>query len=250
MTSKIPNILEYVFESTLNMINKDFHNFPDHRIAFFKLIQAINLHCFPALVELPPAQFKFVVDSIVWAFKHTVRDIADTGLTICLELLTNMSKADASVSNKFYQAHFLRLLQDILYVITDTSHKSGFKLQSSILAHMYLQINQINVPIYDVAKITNTNNAGFLKDYTINLLANAFPNVNRIQIETFTMGLFDLNKDITHFKLHVRDFLISLKEFSGNNQDLYREEYELEQQRKLEVERMVPGLINPHEMED
>lgn len=33
-----------------------------------------------ALLELPPAQFKLVMDSVVWAFKHTMRDIADTGL--------------------------------------------------------------------------------------------------------------------------------------------------------------------------
>lgn len=33
-----------------------------------------------ALLELPPAQFKMLMDSIVWAFKHTARDIADTGL--------------------------------------------------------------------------------------------------------------------------------------------------------------------------
>lgn len=33
-----------------------------------------------ALLELPPAQFKLVIDSVVWAFKHTMRDIADTGL--------------------------------------------------------------------------------------------------------------------------------------------------------------------------
>ena len=33
-----------------------------------------------ALLELPPAQFKLVIDSIVWAVKHTMRDIADLGL--------------------------------------------------------------------------------------------------------------------------------------------------------------------------
>jgi exportin-1 len=32
------------------------------------------------LALLPPAQFKLVMDSVVWAFKHTMRDIADTGL--------------------------------------------------------------------------------------------------------------------------------------------------------------------------
>jgi exportin-1 len=34
----------------------------------------------PALLELPPPQFKLVMDSVVWAIKHTMREIADTGL--------------------------------------------------------------------------------------------------------------------------------------------------------------------------
>jgi hypothetical protein len=41
------------------------------------------------------------------------------------------------------------------------------------------------------------------------------------------VGLFDLNKDINSFKLHLRDFLVQLKEFSeGDNSELYLEEKE------------------------
>jgi exportin-1 len=29
------------------MINKDFSEFPEHRVEFFNLLRAINLHCFP-----------------------------------------------------------------------------------------------------------------------------------------------------------------------------------------------------------
>jgi exportin-1 len=80
------------------MINQDFAEFPEHRVGFFKLLRAINLHCFPgeiyfqmmrvlhtdeqnsALLGVPPPQFKLFMDSIIWAIKHTMRDIADTGL--------------------------------------------------------------------------------------------------------------------------------------------------------------------------
>lgn len=43
----MPAILEAVFEPTLNMINQDFSEFPEHRVGFFKLLRAINLNCFP-----------------------------------------------------------------------------------------------------------------------------------------------------------------------------------------------------------
>jgi hypothetical protein len=32
-----------------------------------------------ALLKLPPQQFKLIMDSIVWATKHTMRDIGDLG---------------------------------------------------------------------------------------------------------------------------------------------------------------------------
>ena len=37
-------------------------------------------HVNAALLTIPPTQFKLFMDSIIWAIKHTMRDIADTGL--------------------------------------------------------------------------------------------------------------------------------------------------------------------------
>ena len=62
------------------MINQDFTEFPEHRSGFFRLLRGINAQCFPALLSIPPQQFKLLMDSIVWAIKHTMRDIADIGL--------------------------------------------------------------------------------------------------------------------------------------------------------------------------
>ena len=45
-----------------------------------------------------------------------------------------------------------------------------------------------------------------------------------------------MNQDLTTFKAHLRDFLISLKEFAGDNQELYLEEQELEQERKRKAD--------------
>ncbi len=55
----------------------------------------------------------------------------------------------------------------------------------------------------------------------------AFTFAHREHVRTFVVGLFDLNKDINSFKLHLRDFLVQLKEFSeGDNSELYLEEKE------------------------
>lgn len=78
-----------------------------------------------ALLELAPAQFKLFIDSVVWGFKHTMRDIADVGLQICGELIDNISRQDPAIAGAFYQSYYRSILQDIFFVLTDRDHKSG-----------------------------------------------------------------------------------------------------------------------------
>jgi exportin-1 len=74
----VPRIMEAVFECTLQMITTNFEDYPEHRIRFFEFLRAVNSHCFPALFNIPSAHQKLVVDSVVWAMKHTERNISDT----------------------------------------------------------------------------------------------------------------------------------------------------------------------------
>lgn len=60
-------------------LSQNFEEYPEHRTHFFYLLQAVTSQCFPAYLSIPPAQFKLVLDSIIWAFKHTMRNVADTG---------------------------------------------------------------------------------------------------------------------------------------------------------------------------
>jgi exportin-1 len=164
------------------MINKDFQEYPEHRVAFFNLIRAIDQHCFPALLNLPPPVFKLVLDSIAWAFKHTMRDIADTGLQILLELLDNVSRLDPAVLSAFFQSYFLNIFQDVFYVLTDREHKSGFKFQAQLLAQMCAVISSdsLRAPIYQpnqVADPSTATNQEFFRQYLTQLLQNAFPNL-------------------------------------------------------------------------
>lgn len=125
MEDKVPLIMESVFECTLEMINKDFHEYPEHRVQFFKLLQAINLYCFPALLKLDATQFKFVIDSCMWASKHDNREVENTGLTMCLELMNNMAETDTQTSSIFFRQFFIPILQDVFFVLTDSDHKAG-----------------------------------------------------------------------------------------------------------------------------
>lgn len=74
------------------------------------------------------------------------------------------------------------------------------------------------------------------------------------QIQQFIIALGELHNDHNRFKLALRDFLIQLKEFSGDNAELYLEEKEAEAQQKATEEReaamRIPGMLKPSQIED
>eukprot|EP01117_Protostelium_nocturnum_P011324 TRINITY_DN4108_c0_g1_i1.p1 TRINITY_DN4108_c0_g1~~TRINITY_DN4108_c0_g1_i1.p1 ORF type:complete len:1068 (-),score=171.31 TRINITY_DN4108_c0_g1_i1:50-3253(-) len=260
MTSEIPRIFDSVFGCTLEMITKNFEDYPEHRLHFFTLLRAINQYCFRAFFTLNPTQFKLVIDSVVWAFKHTERHISETGLTILYELLNNIANERPEISSAFYKSYFISLLQDIFFVLTDTFHKSSFKLQATILVAMFSAVEKgtVAVPLWDES---NTNdpamtNQRFLREYVINLLTRAFPNLTSNQVRLFVTGLFTFVSSLPQFKNTLRDFLAQIKEFSvaGDNDDLYWEEREarLLQEKEEATKRAmaIPGFIPPASLND
>ncbi len=223
----------------------------------FYFLQAVNLHCFPALFNIPPAHQKLVIDAIVWAMKHTERNIANTGLEILHELLLNVGRMP-NISQGFYQQYLLALIQDVFAVLTDRLHKSGFKMHSTLLRLMFhlVQMNQVTVPLFDPERApAGQTNPAFLREHMSNLLITSFPNVTKSQVSAFLDGMFDLKMDLQSFKTLLRDFLIQLKEFSvEDNSGLYSEETEFEIRQREERERAqrsaVPGLLKPSEIID
>ena len=278
VSEQVPRVLEAVFEPTLRMITTNFEDFPEHRLAFFKLLKATNTHCFAALFAIPPEHHKLVVDSVVWAFKHTERTVAETGLEILHELLLNVSQVPDAAKQPFYRAFVLPLIQDVLAVMTDRLHKSGFKMHATLLRHLFhlVEAGHVTVPLFDGGNYPT--NQAFMREHVANLLKcasvsesmrhrrgastapptpffscrSSFPNLTHQQVVDFVVGCFDLRMDLPSFKTHLRDFLVQLKEFSAeNNQDLYSEEQQQQQQQlaaAAEAQRLaVPGLVNPND---
>ncbi|KAH0539586.1 exportin-1 [Cotesia glomerata] len=249
ITSEVPKIFDAVFECTLEMINKDFEEFPEHRTNFFLLLQAVNIHCFPAFLSIPPAQFKLVLDSIIWAFKHTMRNVADTGLAILYQLLQNIEQHEQAAQS-FYQTYFTEILQHIFSVVTDTSHSAGLTMHATILAYMFtlVELGRILVPLGAIP-----DNRVYVQEFVASLLKAAFPHLTDNQIKITVQGLFNLDQDIPAFKEHLRDFLVQIREYTGeDDSDLYLEEREsalrTAQEEKRRQQMAVPGIINPHEM--
>lgn len=78
VSSTIPRIMDAVLEVTLEMITKNFEDFPEHRLTFFEFLYAVNHHAFESLFRMRAEHQDLVVKAIVWAIQHTERNISDT----------------------------------------------------------------------------------------------------------------------------------------------------------------------------
>ena len=52
-------------------------DFPDHRIGFYKLLDAVNTHTFAALFSIPVTHQKLVIQAIMWGVRHSEPKICE-----------------------------------------------------------------------------------------------------------------------------------------------------------------------------
>jgi exportin-1 len=237
----VPRILAAVFEPTLQMIASDFVQWPEHRLAFFRLLEAVVVHCFPAIFQIPPAHTKLVVDSVVWAFKHTARDIGETGLNILETLLRNVAASGPELAQAFFGQFLLPLVRDLLEVLTDRLHKGHFKQHAALLRHIFhlVESGHIVAPLWESPFAAQTGaaaafqarlqataaahggvlppglltNQQFVREFVRGLVAANFANLSAAQVQHFIDGLFNTGHELKAYKTLLRDFLVQVLEF-------------------------------------
>jgi exportin-1 len=131
-------------------------------------------------------------------------------------------------------------------------------MHATLLRLMFhlVQMNQVTVPLFDPSQQPpGTTNPFFLREHISTLLITSFPNLTRAQVASFVEGMFDVKMDLPKFKTHLRDFLITLKEFSSeDNSALFSEEQEKiarEREQALMAQRSaVPGILKPSEIDN
>ncbi|KAK9798116.1 hypothetical protein WJX73_000475 [Symbiochloris irregularis] len=248
MEAEVPRIFEAVFECTLQMITRNFEDYPEHRLHFFSLLRAITNNCFSTLFAMSPDQLRLVINSIIWAFRHTERNIADTGLNLLLEMLVMFERS--KYATQFHQTYYMTLIQEIFAVMTDTMHKPGFKLQARILHHLFGLVSSeaIQAPLWDVQNTPGgmgayPNNHAYVQTELAKLLQTSFPNLRPQQIEVSVRGMIEL-RDATAFKNHLRDLLVQTKAFASEaDADLFASDAA----RTAEQARLaaIPGMVQP-----
>jgi len=251
ISEEVPRILAAIFQCTLEMINKDLEEFPEHRTNFFRLLQTLMQYCFPVFMGIPAEQFKLIVDSVIWAFKHSMRNVAEIGLDILKDLLNKLQKLEDRVAaQRVYRSFFLDLLEHVLSVVTDRSQVqvAGLSYYADILCQLFSSVEFfITEPLN--ADNPAQSNIDFVYQFVGNLLKGAFPHLSDDQIRVTVKGFYSFNQDPVRMKSHLRDFLVQIKEFVGEDtSDLYIEEREAEIQAIQKKKMSVPGMVNPNEI--
>jgi len=254
ISQEVTKIFEMVFECTCDMIKGDFQSYPDHRCKFYDLLKAINQHCFQALFFLSEAQLKLYVDSLIWALKHEQPQVADIGLQILTTFVERLLSGPPQVYVPFFKQYYFTLLQDVLSVLTDTFHKSGFKLQQHILFQL--------VRAAESGMLTEVAPKQRVMEFLFDLIGKSFPMLHRSQAEIFVLHCFNRARQPGEFQQHIRDFLIQLREWGSHEDALYEDERKgalqeaqnAESQWRLQVPGLVPqydpARANEAEMDD
>lgn len=244
----VNTIWKYLCVKTLELIKNDYQSFPEHRMNFFILLKSLISNSFESLFRAQNLSFnKDVIDTITFAINHRTPTMSETGLETLLILLQKVISVGVidlqNIIDPFFSNYFIILFNDIFNAMTDGFHQSGFKLQVKVI--------QILIKVIDEKKISEglfnqgENNKNFFLKKLLNDILQSFKNITQVQGETFCLAMFNSCNDDHKFKTVMRDFLISLKSFIGNNDALWEEERnkELELAKQLEEQKraFLPG---------
>ena len=235
----VSTIWNFLCVSTLQLIKNDFQSFPEHRMNFFILLKSLISNSFESLFRAQNLSFnKDVIDTITFAVNHNTPQISETGLEtlfILIQKVINVGVIDLqNIIDPFFSNYFIIIFNDVFNTMTDGFHQSGFKLQVKVI--------QLLIKIIDEKKISEglfnqgENNKNFFLKKLLNDILQGFKNITQVQGEAFCLAMFNNCSDEHKFKSVMRDFLVSLKSFIGNNEALWEEERkkELEMTKQLE----------------
>ena len=238
----VSTIWKFLCIPTIELIKNDFQSFPEHRMNFFILLKSLISNSFESLFRVQNLSFnKEVIDTITFAINHSTPSMSETGLEtliILLEKVISVGNIDLqNIIDPFFSNYFYIIFNDVFNTMTDGFHQSGFKLQVKVI--------QILVKIIDEKRISeglfnkDENNKIYFMKKLLSDILQSFKNITQPQGETFCLALFNNCNNDHNFKSLMRDFLISLKSFIGNNEALWEEEKkkELELAKKFEEQK-------------
>lgn len=204
-------IFQSIFKSTLELISKDFTDYPEHRLAFFNLINICFKKCFGAISTLNQDEIGILIESMKWALKHGHREISSTGLDSFLTLFKCIDSLDKDNYIFIIKSFSMQIIQDVLFIIFDSDHMFEFDNTTELFS---ILINHILKPVHMFNFDSSIDNTSFLNSKIISLLTNAFPHIKTEKVQVFSTDLLLHYGDINSFRTQIKDFVIISREVS------------------------------------
>ena len=244
----VATIWKLLSSSTIQLIKNDYESFPEHRLNFFILLKSLISNSFESLFRAQNLTFnKDVIDTITFAINHNTPSMSETGLEtliILLQKVISVKNIDLqNIVDPFFSNYFFILFTDVFSTMTDGFHQSGFKLQVKVIQILIRVIDEkvISENLFDKNEI---NKNFFLKKLLMDIMA-SFNTIKQTQGEALCLAMMNSCSDDHKFKSVMRDFLVSLKSFIGNNDALWEEEkkkeFELAQRIEEQKKSFLPG---------
>jgi len=233
MEKYVAQMLSCVFDVTLPMImtvspetGSAFTAYPEIRSGFFKLLGATIRECSRPVFGLPAAAFKLVFDSVIQAILHFDRDIHEQGLDMLSDLLKPL-RGNMSVCTMFFKNFIQTMLKQLLHVLTDRMHVSGFVKQVSLLLTVLsiVESGQLTMPLFEQFP----NNHEGVGKFLMHLIKGQFSQrMDDAKIKSFVDAMQQVAREphgqqALKFETLMRDFVIELKQFS--NQEIAKMNY-------------------------
>jgi exportin-1 len=223
----VPGIFDLVFKQTLDMLSGDFDSNPEVREAFFCFARALTHSCFSAVLALTAEQTELFVQSLFFGIRHSTRGVRDDALRALMELVTNWEHSSTDFHtrrNAFFQTYYFRMLQAVLVVLTDSSHRPAFKLHAALLrALLALGVSDTVPTIWAGNPLlpqppAGCTNAQYIMQFMTSSLAGHFPHIAEGHQRQFVSTLLSLSPahipaSSGSFEQALLDYLVSSHEY-------------------------------------
>ncbi|EAN96875.1 exportin 1, putative [Trypanosoma cruzi] len=217
-------ILDHTFDTTVAMICRNTEDFPEFRVNLFKLLQALNRHCFDAFLSYASRK-EDVIAGMLWVIKHTDFATMEVGLLALDSFLENVAKSE--LAKEFFTSFMQRIFVEVLVAAMDSLHAAGFSLHCSILIKLFSVSDMFPPQTPVVGRVA-------LHEFLVENLS-VIPTLTPSLITDFVSFAYESYCDEAEFRRRFADFLIEMQVWGA----------EEENRLQAEEERRLRGEINP-----
>lgn len=200
-------VFDNIYIPVYQMIQNDFVSYEYIRLDFFEFMLSLVRACIDLILSLPPEEFNMFIEAIKFGMNHPKNEISEKSHMLLTEFIDQIKlklKDKPDQLSSFTNTYAIPLLMFAFQILTDTSHKSSFTYQVSLIKSLLTlpSISELGAPLCDnLCQLFNDQPPQLIEKLLIDL--------------TNTMLLSNLD-----FNNVLKDFLISVKHLLRQDPDL------------------------------